>query len=97
MSVTDLLTWLFGGLGASLVVSYIFERWNWFQRQSFDLKKLLTTISASVLAILAFIVFTYVPPEFWVSISPYWQIIVAIVTTNYGTQVFHKYDKELPQ
>lgn len=96
MSITDFLSWLFSGIGASLVVSYIVERWGWFQLQSFDVKRLLTTISASALAIIAFVVFTYVPSGFWVTISPYWQIIVAIVATNYGTQMFHKYDKTFP-
>ena len=37
----------------------------------------------------------YVPAEVWTMLSPYWQLVVAVITVNYGTQVFHKYDKSL--
>jgi uncharacterized membrane-anchored protein len=95
MEITEFLVWVASGLGATSVFSYIAERWAWFQGLTSDTKKLVSTISASVLAILAYVTVTYVPAEVWVMLSPYWQIIVGVVMINYGTQVFHKYDKGL--
>lgn len=96
MSIQEFLLWLTSGLGASFVFSYFAERWEGFQSLSKDTRKLWATIGASALAILAYLVYTYVPAEVWVTLSPYWQLVVAIITVNYGTEVFHKYDKELP-
>lgn len=96
MSIQEFVLWLAGGLGSTFVFSYIAERWAWFQSLKADTKTLVSTIGASVLAVLAYVVITYVPAEVWVLLSPYWQIIVGVVTVNYGQQVFHKYDKELP-
>lgn len=96
MSIQEFLLWLMSGLGASFVFSYVAERWAWFQELSVEAKKLYATVGSSVLAILAYVTYTYVPSEVWVALSPYWQLVVVIVTVNYGTQVFHRYDKELP-
>ena len=96
MSIQEFLLWLMSGLGASFVFSYVAERWAWFQSQSVDAKKLYSTVGSAVLAILAYVVYTYVPAEVWVLLSPYWQLVVAVITVNYGTQVFHDYDKGLP-
>jgi hypothetical protein len=41
-------------------------------------------------------VYTFVPAEFWVMLSPYWQIVVGVITVNYGTRIFHEYDRQLP-
>ena len=96
MSITDFLVWLSGGLGSTFIFSYIAERWAWFQAQKVNTKKFISTIGASILAILSYVTFTYVPSEVWVSLSPYWQIILGVIAINYGNQMFHQYDKELP-
>lgn len=96
MSIVEFLLWVASGLGASSVFSYFAERWEWFQTLKADAKKLVATVGASVLAVTAYAVVTYVPAEFWVLLTPYWQIIIGVVIVNYGTQVFHNYDKELP-
>jgi len=96
MEIKEFLVWVASGLGATSVFSYFAERWAWFQKLATDTKKLVSTVSASVLAILAYVIVTYVPAEVWVVLSPYWQIVVGVVVINYGTQVFHSYDKELP-
>lgn len=95
MSIQEFLMWLAGGLGSTFVFSYIAERWAWFQSLKSDTKKMLATVGSSLIAVLAYVTFTYVPVSFWEVVSPYWQIVVAVIATNYGTQVFHKYDKTL--
>lgn len=96
MELQEFLLWMAGGLGASFIVSYLAERWEWFQTLSKDAKQLYSTVASAVLAILAYVTYTYVPAEVWVVLSPYWQIIVGVVTVNYGTQVFHAFDRKLP-
>lgn len=96
MSIVEFLLWVASGLGSSAVFSYIAERWAWFQSLKSDTKKLVKTVGASALAILAYVTVTYVPADIWVLLSPYWQLIVGVVLVNYGTEVFHQYDKELP-
>ena len=97
MEISEFLLWLASGLGATFIFSYFAERWEWFLNLRQDTKRLYSTIGASLLAIVAYVTVTYVPVEFWVAISPYWQIVVGVIINNYGTQVFHKYDKTLPQ
>lgn len=96
MTIVEFLLWVASGLGSSAVFSYIAERWAWFQELKSDTRKLVATVGASVLALSAYAVVTFVPADVWVLLSPYWQIVVGVVVVNYGTEVFHKYDKELP-
>lgn len=95
MSIQEFLLWVSGGLGASAIASYFLERWSKFQSLASDLKLLYKTVGASVLAILAFVTYTYVPAEVWVAMTPYWQIVVGVVTINYGVEIFHWFDKRL--
>lgn len=97
MSISDFVLWLASGLGASFVFSYFAERSVKFNALSFETKKLVSTIGASVIAVLAYVTVTYVPAYVWVSLSPYWQIVIGVIAVNYGTQGFHQYDKNLPQ
>ena len=97
MTIQDVLLWVASGLGATFVFSYVAERWEKFQSLEFETKRLISTVVSSVLAISAFVIYTYTPPEVWVSLSPYWQLVLGVITVNYGKEIFHKYDKTLPQ
>lgn len=97
MSILEFLLWLAGGLGSSVTFSYFAERWAWFQTLDVEVKRVYSTVGASIIAILSYVTYTYVPAEVWVMLSPYWQLVVAVITVNYGTQMFHKYDKTLPK
>jgi hypothetical protein len=96
MEFKEFFVWLASGLGSSFVVSYFAERWMWFQSLESEQRKIWSTFGASVLAILSYLVYTFVPAEFWVMLSPYWQIVVGVITVNYGTRIFHEYDRQLP-
>ena len=95
MSITDFVLWVMSGLGASMVFSYVAERQKWFQDLDVESKKFWATVGASGVSVLAYVLYVYVPAEVWAMLSPYWQLVVAVITVNYGTQVFHKYDKTL--
>ena len=91
----EFLIWLSGGLGASTVFSYLAERWSWFQLQSPDNKKLYKTVGASLLALASFGMYTYVPTEFWMSLDPFWKVVLGVIAVNYGVEVFHWFDKKV--
>jgi hypothetical protein len=93
MSPQEFLQWLASGLGANVVVSFLVERWPWFQNLASDTKKFLSIVGTAVIALAAYGIMIYVPATFWASINPYWQIIVAVVGMFVGTQVFHKFDR----
>lgn len=95
LTIPEFLMWIAGGLGSTLIVSYIAERWVWFQSLRSEVKKVYSTAFASVLSLLAFAVYTYVPAEFWVMLSPWWQIVLGVITVNYGMELFHYFDKQL--
>jgi len=95
MSIQEFLIWLSSGVGATLVASYIAERNAWFQSLEVEAKKVYKTLASTVIAILAFLTYTYVPVEVWTTLSPYWQIVLAVVAANYGVEAFHWFDKKL--
>lgn len=92
MSIQEFLVWLSGGLGATIVASYIAERLEWFQSKTSEVKKLIKTIGASLVAVLAYVTYQYVPAEVWAILTPYWQIVLGVVVVNYGVEVFHYFD-----
>ncbi len=91
----ELLMWLFGGLGATAVVSYLAERSASFQLLDTATKQMYKTVGATLIAVSAFALYTYVPAEFWATINPYWQVAVGVISVNYGTEVFHAFDRTL--
>lgn len=95
MTIQEFLVWLSGGLGATMVASYVAERSAWFQTLTSEAKKLTKTLASIVVAILAYVTYTYVPAEVWVSLSPYWQLALGVIAVNYGTEVFHYFDRKV--
>ena len=93
MSINEFLIWLTGGLGSSLVFSYLAERWEAFQNLQPATKKLYKTIGASAIAIISYLAITYVPVDFWQALSPYWELVLGVIAVNYGVEVFHWFDK----
>jgi len=95
VTIQEFLVWLSGGLGATMVASYVAERSAWFQTLTSEAKKLTKTLASIVVAILAYVTYTYVPAEVWVSLSPYWQLALGVIAVNYGTEVFHYFDRKV--
>ncbi len=95
MSILEALVWLSSGVGATLVASYFAERWAWFQAQSAEAKKVYKVVFASLISILALLTYTYVPAEVWIALTPYWQLVLGVIASNYGVEVFHYFDKRL--
>ena len=94
MELYELFVWL-TGFGATVVASYFAERYWRFQALNSEMKRLWKTVVASVIAIIAFLTIEYVPVEFWSAVAPYWKLVFGVIVANYGTEVFHFFDRKL--
>jgi len=87
------LIWLTGG-GGAILVSFLFERWDWFQAQTAKVKQFLMIVIPSLLGVGALAITTFVPPEIIAQISPYFMVLVTVITYVLGTKAFHIFDKK---
>lgn len=83
------LTWIAAGGGAAVIVSFLAERWDWFQSQEPSRKSLYMLIANAVLAILAKLLVDVLPDTFIQSITPYVAILAAIISSWASSQGFH--------
>ena len=86
------LIWLTGG-GGALLVSFLAERCDWFQSQTAKVKQFLMIVIPSLLGIGALTITTFVPPEIIAQASPYFMVVVTVITYVLGTKAFHIVDK----
>jgi len=77
MNLQGFLTWLAGGAGASVAVTWLYARWPWFVAQSENLRKLLLAVSCAVVALASYQIVLYVPQETMTMLSPYFAILAA--------------------
>jgi hypothetical protein len=88
MNLNDFLVWLTGG-GAIIAISWLFERWAWFQAQTANLKQMLVFGSSAALSIGAWAVVTYVPADVLSQIAPVFAILAATFVSVFLGQMFH--------
>lgn len=86
------LIWLTGG-GGAILISFLAERWDWFQAQTSKVKQFLMIVIPSLLGLGALAITTFVSPEVITQISPYFMVIVTVITYVLGTKAFHIFDK----
>ena len=93
----ETLTWL-SGLGSAVagaaLVSLLAEHWAWFQRLPPTGKLVLQVAASALIALLAFLVVTFVPPEVLALMAPYWRVIFGAVVAALGNQLWHKATKD---
>lgn len=83
------LAWIAMGGGASAIVSWLCERWTWYQVQPADRKSLYMLLATAALAILAKVLVDYLPAEVIQVATPYIAILVSIVSVWATGQGFH--------
>ncbi len=92
MKLTDFLIWLTSAAGASAALSFIAERVPAFQRLSPAHKSLFHLAGSVALALAAYAILTYVPPDVLAQIAPVFQIVAAVVGSWLANQVAHRAD-----
>jgi hypothetical protein len=93
MELNEVLVWLAGG-GAVIVVSWLFERWAWFQALVSAKKEALFTLAVFLFAAGAYAVTTYVSPAFLEQISPWFKIFISAIGAGVLGKGFHWLDKK---
>jgi hypothetical protein len=92
MNFTEILTYLASG-GAVTVVSWLFERWAWFQALTSSKKEALFTAAIFVLSAGAYAVNAYVPASALAAAQPWVMLFVGAVGAGILGKGFHWLDK----
>lgn len=92
MDLTQFLTWLGTAAGAAAALSFIAERIPAFQTLTAEVKGYIMLGGSAVLALGAYAVLTYVPPDTLAQLAPWFQVIYGVVAAWIANQVAHKAD-----
>lgn len=75
-----------GAVIVGVVVSMYLARWQWYNAQSGETKKLIAYGLTAVVAIGAYLLVTYVPAAFWEEAEAIWVILVFTAFAVFGNQ-----------
>jgi hypothetical protein len=95
MSLSEFLVWLTGA-GSIVAVSFLAERWPWFQTLAAEQKKMFMFGACIVLSLGAFAVRTFVPPEILAQLAPWFGVISSVFAAVFLSETFHAVDKKTP-
>ena len=88
-----LFSWLLGSGGLILILSWLVERWAWYQAQNPDWKKVLFILGVVVLGSVVHALQLYVPAAIWALIDPWFQFISGLVILGAGAMGLHQLTK----
>jgi hypothetical protein len=93
MALTDFLVWLVAG-GSLIAVSWLFERFAWFQNVSSAARENIMFVVCAALSCGAYAVQTYVPVATLDLLAPWFGIIAAVFGMIFISKGFHALDKK---
>jgi len=93
MNLNDFLNFLIYSGGSVAVMSFIAERWAWFQSLVSEKKQLYSFIGSASIAIVSYAFLTYAPAGFIEAMTPYFTILASVFGVYYLGQAFHAEDK----
>ncbi len=98
--LTSVLRWIIAG-GAAVVVSallsFLGERWSWFQSLEPFYKRLSQVGLSILLSIAAKAILDNVPSDVIQAIQPYWELIAVALAGVGGNQLFHVIQRGNPK
>jgi hypothetical protein len=89
----EFFTWLVGSGGVIVVVSWLAERWAWYQAQTPDLKKILFIILVVLIGSGVQALQLYVPAATWALIDPWFVRVTGLIVLAAGAEGYHKLTK----
>jgi len=100
-NITAFIVWLGSGPGIVAILSFVVERWGWFQKQTsktrmaitWGLAFLLPQISLAVLDLVG-----YIPAEAWSKMETHFQAIlvsVSVIASLLASEGAHAIDKRM--
>lgn len=92
MDAQQILTWLASSAGYSAVLAFVSERVPAFQKLTSDQKQLFHLAGSLVIALAAYVVLNYVPPETLVQLKPIFVLVSGVLGTWMAGQIAHNQD-----
>jgi hypothetical protein len=93
MGINEVLQWLLGSGGVVIAVSWICERWAWFQAKASNVKEWLFFGFTAIVWAGAYAVVTYVPQTILAVIQPWFLGISGLFVVVIVGKLFHQADK----
>jgi hypothetical protein len=92
MNLNQFLLWLASGGGAAIVLAFVLERIPAFCVLSSDMKSWINLGGTVVLAMLAYVVLTYVPANILDAVAPFFTVVAAVFVSWLAGQAAHSVD-----
>lgn len=92
MDIKSFLIWLSSAGGAAAALSFIAERLPAFQKLTSGQKQAVHLGGSLAIALIAYAILTYVPPEMLEQIKPIFALVAAVVGSWITGQVAHAHD-----
>lgn len=93
MTLNEFLMWLFGNGGNVIVVSWVCERWPWFQSLTPDKKKMAYFLFAAVISCVSYGIITYVPENIMQELTVWFGLLYGTFISVFFGEMFHKETK----
>lgn len=94
MDIAGLFSWLMDSGGLVIVLSWLVERWAWYQKQTPDWKKFLFILGVVILGGIVHALQIYVPATVWAQINPWFNYISGLIIVGAGAMGYHKLTKQ---
>lgn len=92
IELMSFLQWIVAG-GGTIAASWILESVAWYQEKEAMAKKWIFFGIASLITILSYVIFNYVPQDILTAIAPYFGILAGIWYTTFLGTAMHKVSK----
>jgi hypothetical protein len=93
MGLKEFLQWLIGSGGSVIALSWLFERWSWFQSKASNFKEWFFFGVVSAVWCAAYAVVNYVPAGVIEAIQPWFLGVSGLFVVVVVGRLFHKADK----
>jgi hypothetical protein len=90
MDIFQFFTWLAGGVGSSIVVSWLFSKWPWYNAQSSNFKKYGFAVACALVSLAGYAVMTFVPADILTMLQPYFAIIAVAFSGLFAGNSFYQ-------
>jgi hypothetical protein len=94
MTLPAFLMWVLNSGGSISIVSWILERVKFYQSLASDVKQYVFYGASVVVAILAYLILTFIPAHLLTVIAPVFSILYGTFITVFLGQMFHRVDKK---
>lgn len=98
-NIQAFIVWFGSSGGIIAILSFLAERWTWFQRQEPKTKQAISWGAAFILPQVSLALLDlvgYIPPEAWAKLETHFQALVSsagVIATLFFSELAHKADK----